>query len=127
MGTPGSASDPSKITATIGCFGPLEGGNMRYGYSVAQFANGNVFASGYVASPVVEASEAKLYSPSQNGFVNAPIIITFDAFGTATYGWWELTLDRATLVVSIQYNDAEVAGGKLNWTTNPAECVKNAF
>jgi hypothetical protein len=68
-----------------------------------------------------------LFSPSQVGYQNAPVIFTFDVYGTATSGYWTLSLNRTTLVTSAVYKDAELATGSMTWTMTPDKCVLNAY
>jgi len=55
------------------------------------------------------------------------VIITLDAAGTANFGWWYVTLNRSTLVTTIEYNDNEVSGGKITWIQTPDKCVVNSY
>jgi hypothetical protein len=41
------------------------------------------------------------------------VIVTFDVYMGAKGGWWELALDRTTLVTTITYNDSEQPGASL--------------
>jgi hypothetical protein len=100
---------------------------MSFAYSAAQYANGNVFASADIAGPSTQASNAVVYAPTQNGYTAAPVILTFDAAGTANAGWWQLSLNRVSRVVTIDYNDSDVDGGRMTWTMTPDKCVVNTY
>ena len=123
----GAAFDPSRITSSIHCGGSLENTNLIFAYDVAQFANGNVFASGNVAGAASQSSTALVYAPTQNGYATAPIIVTLDASGPADFGWWRLSLNRTSLVVTIEYNDAGMTPPKQTWTMTPDKCVVNTY
>ena len=100
---------------------------MSFGYRADQFISGNVFASGYIASLSSSASNAVFYAPAQNGFVTAPVIVVFDVQGAANTGFWQIQLNRSTLVVTITYNDVDVVGGTLSWVMTPDKCVVNNY
>jgi hypothetical protein len=72
-----------------------------------------VFASGSISASDIQASGAVLFSPQQRGYASAPVIVTFDVYMGANGGWWELALDRTTLVTTITYNDSEQPGASL--------------
>ena len=122
-----NGTDGSKITASIFCGGTLENTSLSFGYSVAQFANGNVFASGDVFGTTLEGTAANIYSPAQNGYLDAPVLFTLDSYGSADGGYWRLSLDRQTLVTVIVYNDADLASGTETWTMTPDKCILNSY
>lgn len=128
MTTPGTNVDDSKITASIGCSATLQNTvGMSFTYNVDQFANGNVFVTANIADAAKSSSFSEYYAPTQNGFATAPINITLDEFAPNDSGWWSVSLDRSTLVVSIVYHDADVAGGGSSWTLTPDKCVVNSY
>lgn len=119
--------DASKIVRSIGCTGSLEGTELSFHYSAVLSANGNVFASGGVWDAFAQVSAAELYAPTQNGALNAPVIITFDLAPPANGGAFRLTLNRTTLVTTIVYADVDVAGGSMSWTMPASRCISNAY
>lgn len=86
-----------------------------------------LFASGEVKNFTLSSSGAKFYAPQQTGATTGSVIITLDAFGAATAGWWQLSLNRTTLVHTAQYNDLEMPGGGKTYTMTPDKCVVNNF
>lgn len=122
------AGDPSKIAASIGCTGTLDNtAGFQFSYTVDQFANGNVFASGSVASPAAGSSSSAFFAPSQTGFATATVSFILDAAGPSDGGWWTIALDRTSLVVTITYHDVDVDGGTDVWTEQPSQCVVNHY
>ena len=122
-----AGADGGKITASITCTGRIPDSTVSVGYNAVQFMSGAVFASAYVSGPGIEASEAKIYAQSQVGWQTAPIIVVYDVYGTPNYGWWRVSLDRSTLVVTAEYNDNEYPGGKGSWSMTPDKCVVNRY
>ena len=123
----GAAVDPSRITGSIYCGGSLQGTNIWFAYWAAQYANGNVFTSANISGPSNQASGALTYAPTQNGYTTAPVTMTYDSAGTANGGWWQLSLNRVSLVVTIDYHDTDVDGGLMTWTMTPDKCVVNTY
>jgi hypothetical protein len=138
-GSPGEAGLPGtssaidagppgdKIAGSIGCFGALQGTSLAFSYTVDQFVDGNVFASGSVGGTGFSTGSSGFYAPTQNGYVNAPVIFTLDVDTTANGGWWQITLDRTTLVTVLTYHDVDIDGGTLSWTMLPSQCVVNRY
>jgi hypothetical protein len=123
----GPTFDPSRITSSIHCGASLENTTLTFTYDVAQFANGNVFASGGVSGAASQSSTAVVYAPTQNGYATAPIIVTLDASAPADFGWWRVSLNRTSLVVTIEYNDAGMTPPKQTWIMTPDKCVVNTY
>lgn len=123
----GPVFDPSRITGSIHCGGSIQNTSLYFTYDADQFANGNVFVSGDIFGSASQSSTALIYAPTQNGFINAPITVTLDAYSPADGGWWRLSLDRTSLVVTIEYNDADMTPAKQTWTMTPDKCVVNTY
>jgi hypothetical protein len=119
----------SRVTASIHCGGSLENTNLWFTYDVALFSGGWLFASGNISAPDIQSSGANIYAPTQNGAATAPVILVFDATGTANAGWWRISLNRTTLVTTIEYNDVDLpeVDDKRAWTMTPDKCVVNSF
>jgi len=121
------ATDPAKVTKSIGCSGSLENTSLFFSYSAALFANGNIFASAGVREGLIGASYASFYAPTQNGALDAAVIVSLDEAPPANGGFFRLSLNRTTLVTTIVYTDVDVAGGTTSWTMLPASCVTNSY
>lgn len=128
-GPPGDAGSPAeaRIVADIHCGAILENTQLAFSYDASQFASGYVFASAAIWGSGWQSSGAKFYSPEQNGWATAPVNVTFDVYGQSTAGWWRFSLNRETLVVTAEYNDAELPNGKDTWTMTPDKCVVNRY
>ena len=123
----GVAADPSRITGSIHCGGLIAEMTLMFKYDVVQFANGNVFASGNIANSATQSSQSNIYAPTQNGYVTAPVLLTFDTYNPPDSGWWAISLNRTSLVVTIEYNDGDMLPAKRTWTMNPDKCVVNNY
>ena len=121
------ATDSSKLTKSIGCFGSLENTSLSFSYTVAVFANGNVFASAGVREGLIGASAANFYAPTQNGALSAAVLVSLDEAPPGNGGFFRISLDRATLVTTIVYTDVDVTGGTTSWTMLPAQCIANSY
>ena len=82
---------------------------------------------GNVAGSLNSGTGTSFYSPVQNGYNDAAVIFTWDAYGAATGGWWQMSLDRTTIVASVTYHDSELSDGSDTWTISAASCVANAY
>lgn len=114
-----AAVEPTRITSSIHCGGPLEGTPIWFSYSVAQLNSGDVFAEGSVRDGYWQVGSSNFYAATQNGAVTASVLFQYDLQGMATAGFWTLSLDRATLITTIDYQDAE---GPMAWTMTPDAC-----
>jgi hypothetical protein len=127
-GPEGDAGAGGAVLDSIFCNGGLSGATgYLFNYHAVQFDNGVVLASGGIADEAVETDSTAIYAPTQNGWQTAAVIVEHDAYAPVDGGWWTLTLDRSTLVVSIVYHDVDVAGGQLIWTLTPDKCIKTTY
>jgi len=123
-GTDGEDGEDGGIVAgSIGCVGPLADTSLSVNYQAVQLSGGAVFATASVIAPNIQASGAQIFSANQNGYLDAPVIVTFDVQGAANNGWWRISLNRTTLVVTAVYNDSDLGGnGTRVWTSSPSIC-----
>lgn len=127
---PAGSAAATTMNGRIYCSGSLANTNptLYFSYDVAQFSSNFLLASADVRNQAIQASGTEFYASTQNGYSNAGVIIIFDQWGAATSGWWNITLNRSTLVTTIEYNDiGDVAGGKLTWTMTPDKCIQTLF
>jgi hypothetical protein len=127
QGEAGEAGVDNHIVSSIGCNGILSGTSVSVSYSAALTAAGDVFVTGEVAGTTSQASSAKFYAASQTGAVLGAVIVVFDLSGSSNSGFWRLSLDRSTLVVSATYTDTDYAGGGQTWTMTPDDCTVNEY
>jgi hypothetical protein len=65
-----------------------------------------------------------MFSPGQAGSLNGQLEFALDAYSPADGGWWLLTLDRTTMVVTLTYNDSDLGGtGTAAWAWTPSQCT----
>ena len=120
----------NRITSTLYCSGTLEGvTGINWIYRVRQFSSGDIFVSGEVRDGEIAVSSATMFSSLQVGYSEAPIFISFDlsANGVSNGGYWKITLDRSTLITSIEYNDVDVAPNPSFWPMTADRCIHNEF
>jgi Collagen triple helix repeat (20 copies) len=118
-----AGADGGVVAGSIGCVGPLADTSLSVNYQAVQLSGGAVFATASVISPDIQASGAQIFSATQNGYIDAPVVIFFDVQGAANSGWWRISLNRTTLVVTVIYNDSDLGGsGTRTWTSSPSIC-----
>jgi hypothetical protein len=100
------------------------------GYFQNTFANGNVFASGYLATASISASQSQMFSPGQAGSLNGQLEFALDVYPPADGGWWLVTFDSTNTVVSFKYTDPDLGAGDAGtatWTLTAGQCVVQHF
>lgn len=127
-GADGEDGTDNRIVATVFCNGQVGTSAYDISYAVQQMSSGDVFVSGSIDNSQIQVSGSNFYSSQQVGAATAPVTMTFDAVATDNYGWWKLFLDRSTLITTIEYHDAENAGGEpMVWTMAPEDCTVNDY
>ena len=63
-----------------------------------------------------------MYSKLQNGWDTAPIFINYDVSGSANFGYFEISLNRTSMVTTIVYTDSDVSGGSTTWVEPSSDC-----
>ncbi len=129
-GTPGDdgAFSEGLVSATLYCGAALENTiGLSFAYWARIFADGSVWAAADIISPSISASGSRIYAPTQVGASNAGVNLVMDQAPPANGGWWDVNVDRQTLVVNIVYHDADVTDGQMSWTldSNVNNCVLN--
>lgn len=124
---PQGPSGTNKIQGSILCSGTLDATSVTVSYSVAVMTSGDVFATAQVGGTLFEASGTRFYSSQQVGAATASVLIRNDLAGATNAGYWDVRLDRTTLVVTAQYNDADLTGGQQTWSMTPDQCVVNSY
>jgi hypothetical protein len=123
----GTAQAEWKIRASIGCYGLLQDTQLDFAYQAAVLTSGDLFASGAIAAPWGQVGASQYYAASQVGAGTGAVIFAYDVAGAASGGWWELSLNRQSLVTTITYRDSDLSGGRMDWTMNPASCTVNQY
>jgi hypothetical protein len=126
-GEAGADGTDNRIVSSIFCGGTLSGTSISLKYAASLMASGDVFATASVSGGLNDISASAFYSAQQNGALDASVIVVSDYSGTANFGYWDIGLNRQTLVVTVTYNDVEVAGGQQSWQMTPDKCTVNDF
>jgi Collagen triple helix repeat (20 copies) len=133
QGDAGAPGAPDSITASISCSGIGYVGAFEgvFTYQLDQFSNGSVFASASVASAGLESSSSTFYAPTQVGWTTAQVNVVMDIASPVDFGFWKMSLNRTTLVVSVSYNDTDLPtygfSNPFNLTFTPSACVVNTY
>jgi len=130
----------SKFTASIHCQGTLAqstatsaglsipAGGLPIVYNAAVMTNGDVFAQSSIASAVIQVSGSAFYASSQNGAATGSVIMTDDWAGGVNYGWWNVSLNRSSGIVTAVYNDGDLGGsGTATFTFPSSGCSINNY
>lgn len=127
-GTTGAAAaNGSLFSSSIYCSGTLSGTALVARYDAAVLNSGDVLAHASIGGAAYEQSQSEFYAAAQNGAATAVVILVYDVEGTANSGWWELALNRATLILSVTYHDTDSPGGQRVWTKPASECIANVY
>lgn len=114
----------NRIVGSIGCGGELEDTGVWFSYNAAQMASGDVFVNGSISEGSIEVGNTAYFSVQQNGFLTAPVLFNFDLSGDSNGGYFTISLDRASLKVTIRYKDSD---GDKQWVQTPDTCVVNQY
>ena len=108
-------------------------GDLEFHYNADLWTDGTIDASASVENYSLQSSYSEFYAPTQVGALTAPVNVVFDIAPPADFGNWTISFDRTTLVVSVQYNDVDVAAGEgwsagvLLFTFPSSDCVLNTY
>jgi len=111
-----NGSNGIKPAANLWCGAALSGTSLRFTYDAMLFSDGSVFVYGNIYASDQQIGGSTFYDSSQNGSSTAAINITADLLGTDNWGYWRISLNRSTLVVSIVNTDSDATGGSNTWT-----------
>jgi hypothetical protein len=128
-GTTASITDGSnsQIIQTVYCGGSLQGTDLWFSYQAVALTSGDLFAGASLYGPLTQTSGTSFYAASQVGAATAAVVMTDDYAGTANGGWWQIEVDRTTLITVIEYNDSDAPGGQDTWTMTADKCTLNNY
>ena len=117
-GATGASGTNNRIVTSIGCSGTISGLTSNAGtalnglevkYTASVTSSGDIFVKGSVSSSSMEIGGSAFYSVNANGASTGPIIFTAD-YATASWGYWNITLNRTTLILTATYTDSTLVG-----------------
>lgn len=132
-GIPGAG----KIISTLNCGGnitsgggivtsgggiPVELHDLRVEYDVVLTSGGDVYATAVIVDNSYQASGTAFYAADQVGAQTAVVYVTADYVDAVNGGLWKISLDRATLITSIVYDDPSL-GSQVKMTFTPSACT----
>ena len=85
-------------------------------------SDNSVFVYGGIYGAEMQIGGSKFYDSSQSGASTAAIFIAYDLIGTSNWGYWRISVNRSTLVVTILYTDSDESGGSTTWTFPNSIC-----
>ena len=120
---------PSGARASIFCQGTFsDWTSLSWNYSVYELANGDVVASASISDSIIATYKTNYYSATQVGASTAAVIFTRDVLGSASYGWWKISLDRSNLVTYLEYNDlGDLIVSPKIWYMTPDKCTVQTY
>ena len=90
--------------------------------------NGDVFAQASIASAVIQVSGVAYFASSQNGAATGSVVMVDDWAGGTNYGWWNVSLNRSSGIVTAVYNDGDLGGsGTATFTFPSSGCSINNY
>lgn len=113
----------TKVTLSITCQALLAGTNVTAVYNANVFSSGDLFVSATVHGFGFATGASLMYAATQINADTAPVAFVYDLAETGNKGHWKLSLNRETMIVSVEYTDADVANGKLTWQLTPPDCT----
>lgn len=117
-GASGTNGTSAKFTAGISCFGTISGATGAAGtalnglvikYKAYLNASGDVYAYAAVSSSSITIGGTEFYSVTQVGSDTGAVLF-IDDFATPNSGYWSISTNRTTLVVTAVYTDNSLAG-----------------
>jgi hypothetical protein len=88
------------------------------------FESGDVAAHGGIFDGEQETSASTHYPASHPWAGFASVTLTRDWMGASNGGWWQIQLERATLIPIVVYNDADALGdnNQMVWQLASSSC-----
>lgn len=121
------ATASSLVASSLYCSGQLEGTPLWFKYQAVVLKSADVFVNGGILDGLIEISGTAFYAKQQNGALTASVLFQDDLLGSANAGYWEIFVNRTTLVTSIVNYDSDAPGGKNTWTMTADRCVLNTY
>lgn len=123
----GKDGTDNRIIGNIICTGQLGTDPFVFVYTFSVMASGDVFATANIAGSAYQIGSTAFYSSQQNGAATAAVGFLYDALGSANGGWWSVSINTSTLVVTVVYHDTDAIGGTMTWTQPAANCQKFTY
>jgi hypothetical protein len=128
-GDPG-APGAGKVTATMNCSGVISGlsgasaalNGLTVEYNAVLTSGGDVYATAMVADEWAQVSGTTFYAAGESGSQTAQVLINADFHSTADGAYWNISLNRSTLVTSITYTDPSL-GSVVNMHFTSSACT----
>lgn len=127
-GAAGSSAAATAMTGKISCYGTLSNTTpaVSVKYEVAQFSSNFILATASVQNQSIQSTGSEFYATTETGYSYALVQLIFDLTGSANSGYWNIWLNRSTLVATVEYHDADLPNGTLTWSISADKCY-NTF
>lgn len=111
------ASGGGRVIATIYCAGTVSGmaggaaplNGLDVEYNAVLTAGGDVYATANIVDEASQVSGTAFYAAAEPGSATAEVPVTADYVGVYNGGFWRVSLNRNTLVTSVEYDDPSLA------------------
>ena len=100
---------------------------MRVTYQAAVFKSGDVFASAGIYGAAFQIGNSVFYSGRQKNSLTGPVLFTYDPDAKANGGYWMVSLDRKTLILTAAIADEDAPGGSSSWSLTPDKCTVSNY
>jgi hypothetical protein len=122
-GSNGKDGTDNRIIASIHCSGKLQGWQVNVMYDVSVLASGDVYAYAATSNSLQQIGASVFYSVKQVGANSAAVIFTDDYEKPSVASWWEVSLNRDTLITTVKYHSSTTT----TWTMTSDKCIKNSY
>lgn len=132
-GPKGDAGISGRVVATMNCSGvigssaPVALQGLEVEYDAVLTATGDVYATASIIDEVAQISNTAFYASGQAGAQTASVMVVADFAGSANGGWWNVSLNRSTLVTSVVYTDSDLFSSPVNMTFTPSACTVQSW
>lgn len=119
-----------RIEASLHCGGPLANAAPLWAsHSAVVFTNSSIWAQASIRDGFIEIGGSAFYSPVQKGAAEADVFFSFDVLGEPNGGFWDVTIEAASLDSVLTYEDSDIADGSMEWSmpSSSSGCVVNRY
>jgi hypothetical protein len=131
-GDPG-APGGGRIISTINCGGTISGlvgaagaalNGLEIEYDAVLTAGGDVYSTARVIDDLTQTTSTHFYARGQAGANDASVLIVADYDSPSNGGFWEISLDRNTLITYVDYTDSSLGvESPVNMSFTPSACT----
>ncbi len=121
----GEDGTTNKISKALACTGSIS--TILWTYNAAEMTSGDVFVSGSIYASWGAATDTRWYSVGAIGNAEAIVLPGMDVQGFNNFGFWEIEADRTTQIVTLTYNDRDLASDPAVYEQSADKCSLFAY